>query len=72
MKIKHTEFRPVTITIETQDELDQLAAMAYHCNFDNTVEGEDISRAIYRDISDRIVTNYRAIDTAPVYLEIVK
>ena len=74
MKIerKETEFQPITITIETQDELDQLAAMAYHCNFDNTVGGEDISRVIYRAISDQTLTEYRATAADPVYLEIVK
>lgn len=74
MKIeqKHPEFQPITITIETQDELDQLAAMAYHCNFDEAVGGEDSSRVIYRSLSDRVLTKYRAPFADPVYLEIVK
>ena len=74
MKIeqKQPEFQPITIIIETQDELDQIAAMAYHCNFDNTVGGEDISRVIYRAISDQALTKYRATDANPVYLEVVK
>ena len=63
MKIEHKEieFQPITITIETQDELDQLAAMAYYCNFDNSVEGKDISLAIYRAISGQVLTRYRAL-----------
>lgn len=74
MKIerKETEFQPITITIETQDELDQIAAMAYYCNFDNAVGGVDISRVVYCAISDQVLTKYRATDADPVYLEIVK
>ena len=74
MKIerKETEFQPITITIETQDELDQLAAMAYYCNFSNSVGGEDSSRAIYRSLSAQVLTKYRASYTDPFDLEIVK
>ena len=74
MKIerKEPEFQPITITIETQDELDQLAAMAYYCNFSDTVGGEDTSRAIYRSLIDQVLTNYRASYTDPFELEVVK
>lgn len=76
MKIerKETEFQPVTITIETQDELDQLAAMAYVCNFNNTVGSEDVSNTLYQILSDKVMTKYgtQDADDPPVYLEIVK
>lgn len=74
MKIerKEPEFQTITITIETQDELDQLAAMAYYCNFDNSVGGKDIAIAIYRAISGQVLTKYRASYTDPFELEIVK
>lgn len=72
IKRKEPEFQPITITIETQDELDQLAAMAYYCNFVNSVGGEDISKTIYRSLSNQVMTKYRASYTDPFDLEIVK
>ncbi len=49
MKIerKETEFQPITIVIETQDELDQLISMANHCNFLNIAGNSDISQIIW-------------------------
>lgn len=74
MKIerKEPEFQPITITIETQDELDQLVAMAYYCNFHVSVGGEDSSRVIYQAISDQALNKYRALFANPIYLEVVK
>lgn len=63
MKIltKQPEFQPITIVIETQSELDQIAAMAYHCNFDD-IGHEDITVKLYQSISDRVVVKYRDMD----------
>lgn len=57
MKIltKQPEFQPITIVIETQAELDQLATMAYHCNFDD-IDHEDITVKLYHSLKDRVVT----------------
>lgn len=74
MKIerKEPEFQPITITIENQDELDQLASMAYYCNFDTSVGGKDTALAIYLAIRGQALNKYRAPCADPVYLEIVK
>lgn len=61
MKIerKETEFQPVTITIETQDELDQLISMAAHCNFLNIAGNSDISQIIWDKFEyDRVKEYY--------------
>ena len=57
MKIitKQPEFQPITIVIETQAELDQLASMAYHCNFPD-IGHEDITVKLYQILKDRVVT----------------
>lgn len=51
MKIerKETEFQPITITLETQDELEQMFALANHCNFISS-SGLDITEAIYDNL----------------------
>lgn len=73
MKIerKETEFQPITITLETQDELDQFAAMAYYCNFDNS-KGEDVTGKLYQHLYNRVVTEYRASNSDAIYLEIAE
>ena len=60
MKIeqKHPEFQPITITIETQDELDQLISMAEHCNFLNIAANSDISQIIWDNFEDDRVKEY--------------
>jgi len=60
MKIerKEVEFQPVTITIETQDELDQLISMAEHCNFLNIAGNSDISQTIWDNFEDDRVKEY--------------
>lgn len=72
MKIltKQPEFQPITIVIETQSELDQLAAMAYHCSFDDIGHG-DITVKLYQSISDRVVVKYRSMDRESCQLETV-
>ena len=74
MKIeqKQPEFQPVTITLETQDELDQMFAMAYLCNFSNTAGSEDITLTICRNLSGLVLTKYRVPSREFIYLEIVK
>ena len=61
MKIerKETEFHPIVITIETQDELDQFAAMAYHCTFDNS-KGADVTEKLYQHLYNHVVTKYNS------------
>ena len=73
MKIecKETEFQPSTITIETQDELDQFVAMVYHCNFQTTKGGEDITCTLYPALKDRVVTKYRGVNSMFTALDIV-
>ena len=61
MKIerKEPEFQPITITIETQDELDQLISMAEHCNFLNIAGNSDISQIIWDKFEyDRVKEYY--------------
>lgn len=59
MTIEHTEFRPVSIVIETQDELDQLISMAEHCNFLNIAGNSDISQIIWDKFEyDRVKEYY--------------
>ena len=61
MKIerKETEFQPITITIETQDELDQLISMVEHCNFLNIAGNSDISQIIWDKFErDRVKEYY--------------
>lgn len=70
MKIerKEPEFQPITITIETQDELDQLISMAEHCNFLNIAGNSDISQIIWDNFEDDRVKEYynpKAIDLSP-------
>lgn len=70
MKIerKETEFQPITITIETQDELDQLISMAEHCNFLNIAGDSDISQTIWDEFEcDRVKEYYhpKGIDLSP-------
>ena len=75
MKIeqKQPEFQPVTITLETQDELDQFVAMVYHCNFENTASegnGEDITCTLYPSLKDRVVTKYRGVNSMFTTLDV--
>lgn len=74
MKIerKEAEFQPITITIETQDELDQFVAMVHHCNFQNTVSkgGEDITCTLYPALKDRVVTKYEGVNSMFTALDI--
>ena len=70
MKIerKETEFQPITITIETQDELDQLISMSEHCNFLNIAGNSDISQIIWDKFEyDRVKEYYNpeGIDLSP-------
>ena len=59
MKIerKETEFQPVTIVLETQDELDQMAAMAKYCSFTYPKE-EDIAYTIYNQLNEKVALRY--------------
>lgn len=64
MKIesKEVEFQPVTITIETQDELDQLISMAEHCSFLNIAGNSDISQIIWDKFEyDRVKEYYHPL-----------
>ena len=66
MKIerKETEFQPITITIETQDELDQLNAMVNYCNFpDNS-----FTKSLFEFTKDYIVKAYEPDDWALTFL----
>lgn len=61
MKIerKEPEFQPITITIETQDELDQMFAMAEYCSFSNS-EGGDITSLLFDGLWDKVVKTYES------------
>lgn len=66
MKIerKETEFQPITITIETQDELDQLNAMVNYCNFpDNS-----FTQKLFEFTEEYIVKAYEPNDGAVYFL----
>ena len=60
MKIeqKHPEFQPITITIETQDKLDQLFAMARYCTFSKLESCDDISYELFNNLIDKVVKVY--------------
>ena len=51
MKIerKEPEFQPITITIETQDELEQMFALATYCSFISS-SGLDTTETIYNNL----------------------
>lgn len=66
---KESEFHPIVITIETQDELDQFAAMAYYCTFDDS-KGEDVTEKLYQNLYNRVVTKYRSANSIAIDLEI--
>jgi len=57
MKIERVEdkFKPITITIESQVELDQLVAFANWCHFQ---EDDDITEIIYDELSQLIENTY--------------
>ncbi len=59
MKIerKEPEFLPITITLETQDEVDQMFAMGEHCGFNN-VSGSDIASEIFDELGDKVLYVY--------------
>lgn len=59
MKIerKESEFQPITITLETQDEVDQMFAMAKHCSF-NYPKEEDIAYIIYHQLNEKVALHY--------------
>lgn len=61
MKIerKETEFQPVIITIETQEELDQLFAMAKYCTFTFLESSDgDISYNLFNELANKVVKVY--------------
>lgn len=59
IKFENSTFKPITITIETQKELDQLVAMCNHCNFAHEHD-DDVSEEIYSQLSDFVKTKYYA------------
>lgn len=69
MKVEHkeAEFHPIVITIETQDELDQFAAMAYYCTFKDS-KGADVTGKLYKHLYNRVVTKYNS----DIVLELVE
>lgn len=59
MKIeqKHPEFQPITITLETQDELEQMFALATHCSFISS-SGLDTTETIYNSLKQHVNRRY--------------
>ena len=67
MKIerKETEFQPITITLETQEELDQLFAMAKHCTFSFLESSDgDISYDLFNELANKVVKVYSSDSSA--------
>lgn len=59
MKIerKEPEFQPITITIETQDELEQMFALATYCSFISS-SGLDSAETIYNNLKQHVNRRY--------------
>lgn len=66
IKFENSTFKPITITIETQKELDQLVAMCNHCNFAHEYEN-DISDDIFNELEGFVKTKYRANNGIALY-----
>ncbi len=68
IEFENSSFKPVTIIIETQKELDQLVAMCNHCNFANEHDS-DISADIYYELESFVKTKYVADKGIALYEE---
>jgi len=66
IKFENSSFKPITIIIETQKELDQLVAMCNHCNFAHEHES-NISTDIYYELESFVKTKYRADNAIALY-----
>ena len=67
MKIerKETEFQPITIAIETQEELDQMFAMAKYCTFSNLENRDsDVAYELFIGLGDKVVEVYTSESSA--------
>lgn len=68
IKFENCSFKSITLTIETQKELDQLVAMCNHCNFANEHES-DISADIFYELESFVKTKYLADKGIALYEE---
>jgi hypothetical protein len=66
IKFENSSFKPITITIETQKELDQLVAMCNHCNFADEYEN-DVSADIFNELEGFVKTKYHADNGIALY-----
>lgn len=67
MKIKQQEpkFEPITITLETQEELDQIFAMAKYCSFSNLENRDsDVAYELFIGLGDKVVKVYSSESVA--------
>ena len=67
MKIKQQEpkFEPITITLETQEELDQIFAMAKYCSFSKLENRDsDVAYELFIGLGDKAVKVYSSESVA--------
>lgn len=67
IKFENSSFKPITLTIETQKELDQLVAMCNYCNFPDQYGNDDISGNIYNELEGFVKTKYHADNGIALY-----